>query len=55
MNGTVVPKIWDVVVAYYYQHYSNVIERMFTENGHPVPQYQTEAEKPVEQPQPTVL
>jgi hypothetical protein len=36
MNGVVVPKDWDRIVSYYYQHYANIIERLFTENGHPV-------------------
>ena len=34
MNGVQVPRIWDTVVRYYYQHYANVIERLFNENGH---------------------
>jgi hypothetical protein len=36
MNGIVVPKDWDRIVSYYYQHYTNIIERLFTENGHPI-------------------
>jgi hypothetical protein len=36
MNGVVVPKDWDRIVSYYYQHYANIIERLFTENGHPI-------------------
>jgi hypothetical protein len=36
MNGVVVPKDWDIIVSYYYQHYANIIERLFTENGHPI-------------------
>ena len=31
-----VPKDWDKVVAYYYQHYTHIIERLFEENGHPI-------------------
>lgn len=27
-------KNWDTVVAYYYQHYTHTIERLFEENGH---------------------
>lgn len=38
MDGTTVPKIWDRVVAYYYQHYQATIERLFQENGHAVEQ-----------------
>ena len=36
MNGVVVPKDWDRIVSYYYQHYANIIERLFTENGHAI-------------------
>jgi hypothetical protein len=36
MNGVQVPKVWDTVVSYYYQHYANIIERLFNENGHPI-------------------
>jgi hypothetical protein len=36
MDGKEVPKDWDRVVAYYYQHYTHTIERLFEENGHPL-------------------
>lgn len=36
MDGVIVPKNWDRIVSYYYQHYPNVIERLFNENGHPI-------------------
>jgi hypothetical protein len=36
MDGVVAPKDWDRIVSYYYQHYANIIERLFEENGHPV-------------------
>ena len=36
MNGVQVPRVWDTVVSYYYQHYANIIERLFNENGHPI-------------------
>ena len=36
MNNTTVPKDWDRIVSYYYQHYSATIERLFQENGHPI-------------------
>jgi hypothetical protein len=36
INGEVVPKDWDRMVSYYYQHYANVIERLFVENGHSI-------------------
>ena len=36
MNDTTVPKDWDRIVSYYYQHYPAIIERLFRENGHPI-------------------
>ena len=36
LDGVQVPKVWDTVVSYYYQHYSNIVERLFEENGHPI-------------------
>lgn len=36
MDGKSVPKDWDKVVSYYYQHYTHIIERLFEENGHPI-------------------
>ena len=36
MNGVQVPKVWDTVVSYYYQHYAHTIERLFEDNGHPI-------------------
>ena len=36
MNNVTVPKDWDRIVSYYYQHYSATIERLFQENGHPI-------------------
>jgi hypothetical protein len=36
MDGVVVPRDWDRIVSYYYQHYASTIERLFTENGHPI-------------------
>jgi len=36
MSGVQVPKDWDTIVSYYYQHYANIIERLFNENGHPI-------------------
>ena len=29
-----IPLDWDRIVSYYYQYYANIIERLFTENGH---------------------
>jgi len=37
MDGKTVPKDWDRIVSYYYQHYANIIERLFQENGHELP------------------
>jgi hypothetical protein len=36
MSGNQVPRDWDRIVAYYYQHYAHTIERLFDENGHPL-------------------
>jgi hypothetical protein len=41
MNGVQVPRVWDTVVSYYYQHYANLIERLFNENGHKLPNEET--------------
>ena len=34
MGDSIVPKDWDRVVSFYYQHYPATIERLFEENGH---------------------
>ena len=36
MKDTSIPKDWDRIVGYYYQFYTQIIERLFEENGHPV-------------------
>ena len=36
MNGTTVPRDWDRIVSYYYQHYASTIERLFNENGYEI-------------------
>jgi hypothetical protein len=36
VGGVTAKKDWDTIVSYYYQHYSHTIERLFTENGHPI-------------------
>jgi hypothetical protein len=36
MGDQQVPKNWDRIVSYYYQHYAHTIERLFEENGHPL-------------------
>jgi len=33
MGGKVVPKEWERIVSYYYEHYAATIERLFLENG----------------------
>lgn len=33
MSGTNVPKDWEKIVAFYYEHYSATFERLFKENG----------------------
>jgi hypothetical protein len=34
MGGTVVPRDWERIISYYYQHYPSIIERLFNENGY---------------------
>ncbi len=41
MGGVVVPKDFQRIVSFYHQHYPNVIERLFKENG-----YEVTVEKP---------
>jgi hypothetical protein len=36
MGDSVVPKDWDRIVSFYYEHYAATIERLFAENGHAV-------------------
>ena len=36
MDGTVVPKDWDRILAYYYQHYKATIDRLLKENGYEI-------------------
>ena len=36
MGGTIVPRDWDRVVSYYYQHYASTIERLLKENGYEI-------------------
>lgn len=36
MGGTNVPRDFHRIVDYYYQHYQNVIDRLFRENGYEV-------------------
>lgn len=34
--GEVQDKDWDKIVGYYYPFYTQIIERLFEENGHPI-------------------
>ena len=34
IDGKSMPKEWDTIVSYYYEHYKAIMERLFTENGH---------------------
>lgn len=43
MNDQTVPKDFDRIVGFYHQHYANVIDRLFRENG-----YEVQVEKPQE-------
>ncbi len=36
MGGVVVPKDFQKIVSFYHQHYPNIIERLFKENGYEV-------------------
>ena len=36
MGGTLVPRDWDRIVGYYYQHYASTIERLLKENGYEI-------------------
>jgi len=36
LDGVQVPKDWDHIVKYYFEHYENIITRLFDENGYTV-------------------
>jgi hypothetical protein len=36
VGGQATTKDWDTIVSYYYPIYTNIIERLFEENGHAV-------------------
>jgi hypothetical protein len=44
LNGTTVPRDWDRIVTYYYQHYKAVIERLFKENGYEIQNKEPQSE-----------
>ena len=37
LNEAISPKDWDRIVGYYYQFYTNIMERLLQENGHTLP------------------
>jgi hypothetical protein len=36
IRDNAIPKDWDRIVGYYYPFYPAIMERLFTENGHPI-------------------
>ena len=36
LRDTTIPKDWDRIIGYYYPYYPAIMERLFTENGHPI-------------------
>ena len=36
MGGVAVPRDWDRIISYYYQHYASTIERLLKENGYEI-------------------
>lgn len=36
VQGLTATKDWDTIVGYYYKYYTQTIERLFEENGHPL-------------------
>lgn len=36
LSGMPGSRDWDTVVSYYYQYYTNIIERLFEDNGHKI-------------------
>jgi hypothetical protein len=44
MNGTTVPKDWDRIVSFYYQHYAATFDRLAKENGIEFKQAESEPE-----------
>ena len=53
LNGVVVPKDFNRIVEYYYQHYENVIDRLFAENGYEVVANPVEETKDVSEANPS--
>jgi hypothetical protein len=36
VRDATIPKDWDRIVGYYYPFYTNIMERLLVENGHPI-------------------
>ena len=36
LRDTTIPKDWNRIVSYYYPFYTNIMERLLTENGHAI-------------------
>lgn len=50
MSGTTVPRDWDRILGYYYQHYASTIERLLKENGYEIVKPEQPATEPQAQP-----
>jgi hypothetical protein len=37
VGGQLATKDWDTIVGYYYPYYTRIMERLFQENGHELP------------------
>ena len=53
LNGVVVPKDFNRIVEYYYQHYKSTIDRLFAENGYEVVTDPVEKAKDVQETNPS--
>lgn len=51
MGGVNVPRNFDNIVAYYRQHYKNVIDRLFAENGYEIIDQEPEPAQPTKEEQ----
>jgi len=36
LRENTIPKDWDRIISYYYPFYPAIMERLFSENGHPI-------------------
>jgi hypothetical protein len=46
IDGQAMPKDWDRLVSYYYQHYPSTMERLFKDNGHEIKVEESQATDP---------